>query len=195
MEQIRTRINWSKLTILLACCVLISVGLGYLLNAVWRDYEISLNEYAWIAYLIVFVVTLLCNATVIAPVPLSAPIIIAAATNWNPIMIALAASLGGTIGELSGYYTGYLGRKVAIAEFMIGHDRIAGLMDRYGAWTIFFLAFQPIIPFDIGGLIAGASRMPLRKFIPALWAGKFPKYIILCYSGIQIANILPFWPD
>jgi len=30
-------------------------------------------------------------------------IIIAVATRWNPVMVALAASIGGTLRELSGY--------------------------------------------------------------------------------------------
>jgi membrane protein YqaA with SNARE-associated domain len=117
---------------------------------------------------------------------------IAAATEWNPVMIALAASIGGTLGELSGYYAGYLGKKIAIAEYMAGYDRFAGWMHRYGMWAIFLLAFQPIIPFDIGGMIAGAARMPLRKFLPALWVGKFLKYVILCYSGIGLIQFLSF---
>lgn len=195
MEQSSNRINWRSLTILFTCCIIISFGLGYLFNAIWRDYELSLGDYAWVVYLSVLGITLLCNLTIIAPVPIGATIVVAAATNWNPVMIALAASIGGTIGELSGYYAGYLGRKVAIAESMIGYNKILGWMERYSAWAIFFLAFQPVLPFDIGGIIAGASKMPLHKFMLALWAGKFPKYIILCYTGVEIADILPFWPD
>jgi len=118
---------------------------------------------------------------------------IAIATKWNPVMVALAASIGGTLGELSGYYTGYLGKKIAIDEHAVRYKRVAGWMRRYGLWAILFLAFQPVIPFDLGGLIAGGARMPLWKFLPALWAGKFLKYIILCYSGLGLIRLLPFW--
>jgi membrane protein YqaA with SNARE-associated domain len=118
---------------------------------------------------------------------------IAIATKWNPVMVALAASVGGMLGELSGYYAGYLGKKIAIDEHAIGYKRVAGWMHRYGLWAILFLAFQPVIPFDLGGLIAGGARMPLWKFLPALWAGKFLKYITVCYSGLGLIRFLPFW--
>jgi len=108
-------------------------------------------------------------------------------------MVALAASIGGTLGELSGYYAGYLGKRIAITEHMGGYNRVAGWMNQHGLRATFFLALQPVIPFDIGGLVAGAARMPLQKFLPALWAGKLIKYIILCYSGIGLINFLPFW--
>lgn len=188
------RINWSGLAVLLITLIAFSFGLAYLLQKLWGRTQLPLDEFAWLACLIVFGVTLLCNLTIIAPVPVAAVITIAAATRWNPILVSLSASIGGTLGELSGYYAGYLGKRIVIAESMVGYEKIASWMRRYGAWAIFFLAFQPILPFDICGLIAGASRMPMYRFLLPLWAGKFPKYIILCYSGIELAHFLPFWP-
>ena len=106
-------------------------------------------------------------------------------------MTALAAALGGSLGELSGYYAGYAGRKMAIANDLIVFNRVVGWINRWGAWAIVFLAFQPVVPFDVGGLIAGAARMPMRKFLPALFTGKFPKYILLVYAGIGLIDFLP----
>ena len=187
-----SQVNWRGLVISLVSLIAISFGLAYLFQSLGERFPLPLDKFAWLAYLIVFGTTLLCNFTIIAPVPLAASLMIAAATEWNPVMIALVGSIGGTLGELSGYYAGYLGKKIAIAEYMAGYDRFAGWMQRYGVWAISLLAFQPIIPFDIGGMIAGAARMPLRKFLPALWAGKFPKYVILCYSGIGLIQFLSF---
>jgi len=176
----------------LVSLIAISFGLAYLLQSLGERFMLPLDKFAWLAYLSVFGATLLCNLTVIAPVPIATSLMIAAATRWDPVMMALVASVGGTLGELSGYYAGYLGKKIAIAEYVAGYDRFAGWIQRYGVWAIFLLALQPIIPFDIGGMIAGAARMPLRKFMPALWAGKFPKYVIFCYSGIGLIQFLPF---
>jgi len=187
------QINWPGLVIPLIGLIGISFGLAYLLRELWLRLHLPLDEFAWLAYLSVFATTLVCNFTIIAPVPVATSIMIAAATRWDPIPVSLVASIGGTLGELSGYYAGYLGKTIAIAENVIGYNIVADWMNRYGLWAISFLAFQPIIPFDIGGLIAGAARMPLRKFLPALWAGKFPKYIIFCYSGIGLIQLLPFW--
>jgi len=187
------QIKWLRLTTLLIGLIALSFGVAYLLQDLGVRLHIPLGELAWLAYLSVFGTTLVCNFTIIAPVPVATAIMIAAATRWNPVMVALAASIGGTLGELSGYYAGYLGKRIAITEHMGGYNKVADWMNRYGLWAVFFLAFQPVLPFDIGGLVAGASRMPLQKFLPALWAGKFLKYIILCYSGIGLIQFLPFW--
>jgi uncharacterized membrane protein YdjX (TVP38/TMEM64 family) len=68
---------------------------------------------------------------------------------------------------------------------MEGYERIAGWMNHFGVWVIFLLALQPILPFDIARVIAGVARMPLHKFQPALWGGKFIKYAVICYSGLE----------
>jgi membrane protein YqaA with SNARE-associated domain len=64
-------------------------------------------------------------------------------------------------------------------------------MHKYGMLAVMVIAFQPIIPFDVGGLMAGAAKMPLVQFLPALFAGKFPKYIILIYAGLGIISFFP----
>lgn len=143
-----------------------------------------LNRFALLAYLGVFGIQLLSNLTIIAPVPIASAIMVSMATQWNPFLVALFASLGGTLGELSGYAAGYFTEKTTINESTPGYNTIRSWMNRYGPWTITFIAFQPVLPFDIGGLIAGAAKMPLWKFLPALWLGRFPKYLILTYLGV-----------
>jgi membrane protein YqaA with SNARE-associated domain len=126
-----------------------------------------------------------------APVPIAMTVMITVANTWNPALAALAAALGGSLGELSGYYAGYAGRKMAFSNDFVSYNRVEQWINRYGAWAILFLAFQPIIPFDVGGLIAGAAKMPMRKFIPALFAGKLPKYLLLSYAGVGLIHFLP----
>jgi uncharacterized membrane protein YdjX (TVP38/TMEM64 family) len=187
------QVHWLRLAMSLVVLIGLSFGLMWLLQEVATLFHLPLDKFAWLAYLNVFISTLVCNLTVIVPVPIATSIMIAAASRWNPVMVALAASIGGTLGELSGYYAGYLGKRIAVNEHVAGYNRVAGWMNRYGIWAILFLAFQPVIPFDIAGLVAGAARVPMYKFLPALWAGKFPKYIVLCYSGIGLIHFLPFW--
>jgi len=186
--------NWLRLTLLLIGFIAISFGLTYLLRDIGTLLYLPLDELAWLAYLSIFGATLVCNLTIIAPTPpITISMMIAASSSWDPALVALAASIGGTLGELSGYYAGYLGKKIAIAEHVAGYNRVAGWMHQYGMWAILFLAFQPVVPFDLGGLVAGGARMPLWKFLPALWAGKFLKYIIICYFGLGLIRLLPFW--
>ena len=189
-----TRGKWLrflKMAAIIIVLIALSFFLSYWFNRLADSMHLPLNEYAFLAYLVVFGVTLIANLTVVAPVPIAVTVMATVAQTWNPVLTALAAALGGTIGELSGYYAGYAGRKFAIANDFVGLNRVEGWIHRWGAWAIVFLAFQPIIPFDVGGLIAGAAKMPLRKFLPALFAGKFPKYILLAYAVNGVISFLP----
>jgi len=185
------RIHWLTLAIALLVLVALSFGLAYLLGYVAEKLNLPLYDFAWLAYLVVFGTSLASNLTIIAPVPFAASIMIAAATEWNPVLITLFASIGAAIGELTGYYAGYLGKKIAISENVAWYGRIERWIQRHGVWSIIFLSFQPIIPFDIGGMIAGAAKMPLHRFLPAVWLGRFPKYIIITYAGLGLIHFLP----
>lgn len=188
----RVRVHWVRLGIAIAGFIVLSFALAYLLDNLKGRFDLPLHHFAWLAYLVVFGTSLVANLTIIAPVPFAIAIMTAAAREWNPLLIALAASVGGSLGELSGYYAGYLGKKIAVPETVSGNGRFERWIQRYGVWAIALLAFQPILPFDIAGLIAGAARMPLYKFLPALWAGKFPKYVLLTYAGIGLIKFIPF---
>jgi len=189
-EKRTGKVHWLRLIIVFLAFVIASFGLAYLFQHLLARFDLSLYEFAWLAYLVVFVATLLANLTIIAPVPFATSIMLSAAAEWNPVLVALAAAAGGTLGELSGYYAGYLGKKLAIPESIIGYSRVEHWVQRYGMWAITFLAFQPVIPFDLGGLIAGTARMPLRKFLLGLFLGKFPKYLILAYAGVDLIHLL-----
>lgn len=187
------RVHWVRLAIAIVLIVALSFGMSYMFQRLIIRFDLQRFDLAYLAYGIVFATALISNLTIIAPVPFAVSVMIAAAGKWNPVLIALAASIGGTIGELSGYYAGYLGKRIALSDSMIGYRSVERWVRHYGFWAIFVLAFQPIIPFDIGGLVAGAVRMPMHQFLPALWVGKFPKYLILTYAGAGIINSIPFF--
>jgi uncharacterized membrane protein YdjX (TVP38/TMEM64 family) len=183
--------RWLKLALALIALIGISFALADWFNALVENLHLPLDRYAFLAYLVVFVVALVANLTVMAPVPIAVTVMITVASEWNPALAALAAALGGTIGELSGYFAGYAGRKIAFSTDFVPYNRVEQWITRYGAWAIVFLAFQPIVPFDVGGIVAGAARMPMRKFLPALFAGKLPKFLLLAYAGVGVIGFLP----
>lgn len=185
------RVHWLRLCIGLLALVLLSLALAYLLGFAAKKLNFPIDRFAWVACLTVFGTSLVANLTIVAPVPIGASIMLAAATKWNPALIALCASVGASIGELSGYFAGYLGKRIAMPQDVVGYGRVEKWMQRYGVWAVMVLSFQPVIPFDVGGIIAGAAKMPLRRFLPALWLGRFPKYLILAYVGAEVINILP----
>jgi uncharacterized membrane protein YdjX (TVP38/TMEM64 family) len=85
-----------------------------------------------------------------------------------------------------------LGNKIAIPDDLNGYRLMKRWIDKYGFWAIAFISFQPLLPIEVAGIISGAARMPVRKFLPALILGKVPKYIILVYAGLGIIHFIPF---
>jgi uncharacterized membrane protein YdjX (TVP38/TMEM64 family) len=189
MERLKQK-RWLKLALYVAILVGLSFGFAYLLGYLMAHFNISLERFAPTAYLVVFVVTLASNAGIFVPVYFHISIMMAAASLWNPVLVALVASIAGTLGETTGYYAGYLGKRFILAESAPGYDRLVGWMKRHGTWGIFLISLQPILPFDIAGLLAGASKLPLWKFLLPCWAGRFPKYLAACYLGPAVFNIL-----
>jgi membrane protein YqaA with SNARE-associated domain len=188
-----SQVHWVKLVMAFVGLVVLSFGFASLLSFIKSRININLFQFELLAYVSVFGTSLLANLTIIAPVPFAVAIMATAAKEFNPILVALFAALGGSLGELSGYYAGRLGKKIAIPDSIIGYKRVEHWIEKYGVWALSVLAFQPIIPFDIGGLIAGAAQMPVHKFLPAVFAGKFPKYILLTYAALGLVNFLPSW--
>jgi len=186
-----SQVHWIKLVIAFTGLIGISFAFAALLSFAKSWLNLDLYAFEWLAYASVFIATMLANMTIIAPVPFAVAIMATAAEQFNPLMVALFAALGGTLGEMSGYLAGRWGRKIAIPESIIGTQKIEGWVKKYGPWAIMVLAFQPIVPFDVGGLVAGAARMPVAVFLPSLFAGKFPKYILLAYASVGLINSIP----
>jgi len=187
------RKKWLKATIYGVILIGLSIGLYYLLQYLGAHFDISKAEFATTAYLVVFGTTLACNASIIVPVYIHTSIMIAAASIWNPVLIAFIASVAGTLGEITGYYAGRLGKRMIVSESTPGYNKVVEWMNRHGLWAIFLLSLQPVLPFDIAGLIAGVSKTPLWKFLLPCWAGRFPKYILFCYFGWGVFRLLSSW--
>jgi membrane protein DedA with SNARE-associated domain len=104
--------RWLKLALYVAILVGLSFGFTYLIQYLMAYFNIPIDRFAYTAYLVVFGVTLLSNAAIFVPVYIHVSIMIAAAQYWNPALIALAASVAGALGEMSGYYAGYWGKRI-----------------------------------------------------------------------------------
>ncbi len=129
--------------------------------------------------LALFLINVLSSATLILPLP-GLALTPLAATVADPLLVGLIAGTGQTIGELTGYLAGYSGRKA------LGMDartqRMTAWMRRWGAAILFVLALIPNPFFDVAGIVAGATRMPLRLYILAAGSGKILKNIALAYG-------------
>jgi membrane protein YqaA with SNARE-associated domain len=103
---------------------------------------------------------------------------------FNPVGVAIAAGLGASIGELSGYLAGFSGQAVieraelytSLTTWMKAHQNLA-----YG--VILLLAFIPNPLFDLAGMASGALKLPIWKFLLACAIGKILKMLIFAYAG------------
>ena len=183
---------WLRITLYFVALLAFSFGLAYLLQYLMGYFNISVERFASAAYLVLFGIVLVSNAGVFIPVVIHIPVMMLVASQLDPVLTALVASIAGTLGEMTGYYAGYLGKRVMFAQNTLGYNKLAMWMRKYGMLAIFLLSLQPILPVDIAGFIAGTSRMSLWKFLLPCWMGKFPKYILLCYFGFQLRTLVPF---
>jgi membrane protein YqaA with SNARE-associated domain len=131
----------------------------------------------------IFFVSLLSNATLILPVP-GVLFTSAMGAIFNPWLVALAAGSGAAIGELTGYFAGFSGQ--AVVENRKWYDRFTRWMMKYGDITILVLAFIPNPLFDIAGMVAGALKMPLWRFLLWSWIGKVGKMLLFAFGGATI---------
>lgn len=184
-------IRWPRLILAVAAFVVFSVGLGYLAELLLAGFSVSVDLPTWLAMLIVFGVLMVVNLSGL-PVPFGVSLMLVAAEHWNPALVALAGSLGASLGEFSSYFFGYLGKALSINEDTPGYKLVQSWISRYGMWAIALLSFQFIIPFELGGFIAGLAKMRVSRFLVAIWIGKFPKYLILIYLGAELIHLLPF---
>jgi membrane protein YqaA with SNARE-associated domain len=185
------KIHWLRLILIAVAFLILSVILGYYLQSLLAKVQIPPGLSDWLVYLIIFGVTLVVNLSVI-PLPVALSLMIVAANHWNPILVALSGSLGASLGESSSYLVGYFGTKIAIKKEVMGYKMTQRWIKRFGFWAVAFLSFQPILPIEIGGFIAGLAKMPAIQFVPALWVGKFPKYLILIFAAKGLIHFIPF---
>jgi membrane protein YqaA with SNARE-associated domain len=146
----------------------------------WREIE-RLGLYGYPA---VFLVSLLANAAFLLPAPGFA-VVFAAGGALDPVAVGLLAGLGAALGELTGYLVGLSGQSVLDDRPI--YWRIERWMRKSGTLVIFGLAAVPNPFFDVGGVIAGALRMPAWRFVFVAWLGKSLRYVLLAYVGALAA--------
>ena len=150
----------------------------------FRDKFVSLRGYG---YLGLFLLSILGNATIILPVPIILTAFLGGAV-FNPLAVGIIVSLGATIGELTGYLAGAGGGEIVEKDKRI--LKIRKWMEKYGLWTIFILAAVPNPLFDLAGIVAGATKIPVYKYFSVVWLGKLIKFVTISYLGAGSINLI-----
>ena len=123
---------------------------------------------------------MLCSATIVVPVP-GLMVVFTLGGILNPLFVGLVSGVGGAIGEMSGYLLGYGGR--AAIENISLYQRMEYGMKRWGAVTLFVPALIPNPLFDVAGVVAGALRFPLWKFLLYGGTGRIIKHTFFAFAG------------
>ena len=107
---------------------------------------------------------------------------------FNPFLVGIVSALGATIGELTGYIAGSSGRSIINKEEKL--VKVEGWMKKYGLWTIFVLAVIPSPLFDLAGMVSGAGKIPVWKFMLVTLLGKTIKFLVIAFIGASSVSIL-----
>jgi membrane protein YqaA with SNARE-associated domain len=161
---------------------------------VLQDIDIWLNNFAvQYGYLGIFFISLLGSMSIFVPIPYTIAIFtLGGLPGFEPIWIALAAGVGASVGEFSGYLIGVGGRKAIGGKYRKKMDFLMKLFKKFGPIAIFIFALTPL-PDDLLFIPLGVMRYNLlRAFIPA-FIGKFLSSLIIAYSGrwsLEIIRII-----
>ena len=157
----------------------VAISAGILLG--WEQIQ-SLGAYGYPA---IFLVSLFGNAVLFLPAPGFA-LVLAAGASLDPIMVGLVAGAGASLGEMTGYLAGYSGQTVLQDKPF--YNRVRGWMETKGVLAIFLFGAVPNPFFDVGGIVAGAMRMPTWQFLLAAWLGKSLRFALLAGLGVLAAS-------
>ena len=188
----------AKLVLFIVGFLGLTIGLSFGSRLLLTRIHLPIFDIAWITYLTVFVAFLAIELVPFGPAPIALSILFATAPIWNPLIVGLAAATGASVGGFGGYFAGFLGRKVLLKENFLCSINEVLCNKNVGTWVkdkgpvvIGILALQPILPFEIAGIIAGSLKMHVGKFFIATLAGNSIKYIALAFMAGMISSI-PF---
>ena len=133
----------------------------------------------------IFIITFLSYATIFLPAP-GAALTFTMGGMLNPLLVGLAAGAGAALGELTGYLAGYSGQGIAQRSNM--YNRFEKWMHKNGPLAILVLSAIPNPFIDIGGVAAGALKMPVAKFLFWCWIGETIKMLVFAYAGAYSIN-------
>jgi uncharacterized membrane protein YdjX (TVP38/TMEM64 family) len=145
-------------------------------------------------YAILWVISLLRASSVLLPIPGSGLTIAAGAIMdplWGipvPIAVGVTAGTAESLGEFTGYYAGMNGGRLLEGRPL--YEKISTWIKKAPFPTMFVMAFMPSPVFDVAGLAAGAARIPIRIFYPAILLGKVGRGIIMAAAGYYASAFL-----
>lgn len=150
------------------------------------------QEWSYLGYVGMFLISLVGSATVIFPLP-AAGFIFAGAAYLNPFILAIVTGIGAAMGEVIGYAVGWGGRKIGEKKLQKELERAENMFNKYGSFiTLTVFAATPL-PDDIVGIISGILNYDMKKFFVAVFIGKTLLHLVVSLAGYYgIVTILKY---
>ena len=163
--------------------------LAIVVGAFWLGTQRELvQRFSQWGYLSSFLISLIGSATVILPAP-GLALILALGAHLNPLLLGVVAGIGSGLGELSGYLAGKAGRNLVNREGRF-NTFLHNITTRFTSPALFILAILPLPIFDFAGILAGALRMPVLRFLAVVISGKIIKHALAAYLGAEFFEML-----
>ena len=140
-------------------------------------------------YAAVFLMGVLGSITFFIPVP-TLGLVFAGSTMLNPVLLAIAAAAGITLGMAGCYALGKAGTRFAErsqpdpgTKMHRATVRMADWYKRNVATTSFFMAALPNPAFDYAGYLAGLTGVSQTRFLVATFVGKVVQSLAVALLG------------
>ena len=176
--------------LLLAVIALLAVTLVALFFAL----DLGADDVERWGYVGLFGISLLRAASVVLPMPGAGTTFVAGGfldSAWGvpaPVLVGVVVGFAESLGEFTGYAAGMSGSQMLRKRRI--YQRINNWMKRRAFLTVFAMSLTPSPLFDVAGLVAGATRVPVRVFYPAMLIGKVLRGIVVATAGFYGIGLL-----
>lgn len=101
------------------------------------------------------------------------------------LSLVAIASIGNTLGAMTSFYLGRLGRFAKSPEALSEgkYTKALTLIERYGVWSL-LLSWAPIIG-DVLCLLAGWLKLPMRAALIVIFIGKTVRYLVVAAATLH----------
>lgn len=131
-------------------------------------------------YVVVFIVTLIGNASIFIVIPYPLAILYAIESNINIAILIVVASLAAATGELLSYALGVLGRRITESHIAL-YNKLGNVLrkNRKKVYLAIFIAAMTPLPDDLILIPLGLARFGLMRSFAPCFLGKLVLIIIL----------------
>lgn len=155
--------------------------IGSILNALAYEY----------GYLGVLFASLLGSVVPFLPVPYLI-IVVVLSGRLDPLLLGVAAGLGGALGKASSYFLGRAGYSLTGGGTRKNLDFLGRFVGKYGALGVFLFAVTPL-PDDIYLVPLGMLKFPFWRFMAANTLGKILLSVAVAYLGRAYFELAGFY--